>query len=62
MASTRHCIPKAGKRAVVISKKLEEAWELPRKDIKMGKMLGAGNYGEVYKVRSLSYTHISSTA
>eukprot|EP00036_Acanthoecidae_sp_10tr_P010434 CAMPEP_0182922166 /NCGR_PEP_ID=MMETSP0105_2-20130417/4623_1 /TAXON_ID=81532 ORGANISM="Acanthoeca-like sp., Strain 10tr" /NCGR_SAMPLE_ID=MMETSP0105_2 /ASSEMBLY_ACC=CAM_ASM_000205 /LENGTH=604 /DNA_ID=CAMNT_0025059763 /DNA_START=137 /DNA_END=1951 /DNA_ORIENTATION=+ len=44
-----YCIPKAGKRAVVISKKLEEAWELPRKDVKMGKMLGAGNYGEVYK-------------
>ena len=54
MVWTRYCIHKAGKRAVVISKKLEEAWELPRKDIKMGKMLGAGNYGEVYKVRRLS--------
>eukprot|EP00037_Helgoeca_nana_P025820 m.286305 g.286305 ORF g.286305 m.286305 type:complete len:602 (+) comp27051_c0_seq1:325-2130(+) len=43
-----YCIPKAGKRAVVISKKLEEAWELSRKDVKMGKMLGAGNYGEVF--------------
>lgn len=48
-----YCIPKAGKRAVVISKKLEEAWELNRKDVKMGKMLGAGNYGEVYKVQLL---------
>eukprot|EP00035_Acanthoeca_spectabilis_P021746 m.439974 g.439974 ORF g.439974 m.439974 type:complete len:604 (+) comp18449_c0_seq1:201-2012(+) len=46
-----YCIPKAGKRAVVISKKLEEAWELNRKDVKMGKMLGAGNYGEVYKAQ-----------
>lgn len=48
-----YCIPKAGKRAVVISKKLEEAWELSRKDVKMGKMLGAGNYGEVFMVRTL---------
>eukprot|EP00038_Savillea_parva_P008563 m.177738 g.177738 ORF g.177738 m.177738 type:complete len:603 (-) comp14407_c0_seq1:150-1958(-) len=44
-----HCIPKAGKRAVVISKKLEEAWELNRKDVKMGDILGAGNYGEVFQ-------------
>jgi len=42
-------IPKMHAKAVVIAKHLEEAWELPRKDIKLGKMLGAGNYGEVYK-------------
>lgn len=35
-----YVIPKAGKRAVVISKKLEEAWELKRSDIVKGTMLG----------------------
>eukprot|EP00040_Diaphanoeca_grandis_P023518 m.128105 g.128105 ORF g.128105 m.128105 type:complete len:599 (-) comp29314_c0_seq1:618-2414(-) len=42
-------IPKMHAHAIVISKHLDDAWELPRKDIKLGKMLGAGNYGEVYK-------------
>lgn len=43
------CIPKQHAKAVVISKDLEEKWELVREKITLGKMLGAGNYGEVYK-------------
>ena len=42
-------MPNLGLQAVVISKDLEEKWELVREKITLGKMLGAGNYGEVYK-------------
>lgn len=42
-------IPKMHAKAVVISKDLEAKWELNRSYIKLGKMLGAGNYGEVYQ-------------
>eukprot|EP00039_Didymoeca_costata_P022212 m.3995 g.3995 ORF g.3995 m.3995 type:complete len:586 (-) comp2874_c0_seq1:954-2711(-) len=44
-----HIVQKAHASAIVISKKMEAEWELKRDDVSMGKMLGAGNYGEVYK-------------
>lgn len=42
-----HIVPKAHAKALVISKKMEAEWELKRDDVKMGKVLGTGNYGEV---------------
>lgn len=42
-------VPKAHAKALVISKKLEAAWELNRKDVVLGTMLGSGNYGDVHK-------------
>jgi len=44
-----HIVVKAHAKGIVISKKDEETWEMKRSEIKLGKMLGAGNYGEVYK-------------
>ena len=53
------CIPKQHAKAVVISKDLEEKWELVREKITLGKMLGAGNYGEVYGNFDIILTHHS---
>jgi hypothetical protein len=47
--NTEGVIPKAHATAVVVSKSDEEAWELPRPSVKLGKQLGSGNYGEVWK-------------
>lgn len=44
-----HIIPKAHATAVVVSKKDEEMWEIERSHVKLGKQLGAGNYGEVWR-------------
>ena len=46
-----HIVPKAHAKGIVISKKDEETWEMNRNEIKLGKMLGQGNYGEVYKAK-----------
>jgi hypothetical protein len=41
--------PKAHAKTVVIGMDLDKKWELSRKDIVLGDMLGGGNYGEVFK-------------
>eukprot|EP00051_Salpingoeca_urceolata_P016150 m.213238 g.213238 ORF g.213238 m.213238 type:complete len:648 (+) comp18602_c0_seq5:1936-3879(+) len=41
-------VPKAHSKAVVISKSVDKQWELKREDIQLGRVLGEGNYGEVY--------------
>lgn len=41
--------PKAHAKTVVIGMDLDKKWELSRKDIVLGEMLGGGNYGEVFK-------------
>lgn len=42
-------IPKAHAKPMIISKENKVTWELKRSDIKLGKILGAGNFGEVYE-------------
>lgn len=42
-------IPKAHAKPMIISKENKAKWELKRSDIVLGKLLGAGNFGEVYE-------------
>lgn len=42
-------IPKAHAKAMIISKEMEKKWEIKRSDVVLGKLLGAGNFGEVYE-------------
>lgn len=44
----KNTIPKAHAKAMIISKETEKKWELKREDVTLGKMLGAGNFGEVW--------------
>lgn len=41
--------PKAHAQTIVIGKDMDDKWEMKRELLKVGKRLGVGNYGEVFK-------------
>lgn len=43
-----HIVPRAHAKTVVFSKKIDDEWEINKKDVVLGKRLGGGNFGEVF--------------
>eukprot|EP00045_Choanoeca_perplexa_P009991 m.99625 g.99625 ORF g.99625 m.99625 type:complete len:691 (+) comp15104_c0_seq1:118-2190(+) len=49
VAPLRHPVIKQQLKPLALSKEADDKWELSREEITMGKLLGSGQYGEVYQ-------------